>query len=242
MTDAQNEARAIEHPLSDVCIERLWPGADPIETRVQFDALMKQLKMVWHRSFPHHRELFAQVTADKAQELPQRIAALETALAGLPAHWQQWQWYAVPKPVFGEREVRSVYGDNGHGMGRQIVAAVPADRHYFGTVADFIAAANPDTIRMLLAALAAKDAEIERLTGQLAEYEALVREAGEVVGRARQVIDAASEELRLIRSKDSGAVYDTTLRHLDIPLALQASDAFLDKLTKLKETTDAVQG
>lgn len=166
---AQTEARAVAHPLSDDQIEEYWPGENPAEIRKQFDALMSQLRLVWHRSFPRHHELFAQVSADKAQELPVRIAALQTALDGLPDHWRQWQWYAVPKPVFGEREIRSVYGDNGHGMGRQVVAAVPADRHYFGTVADFIAAANPDTIQLLLSALAAKDAEIAALKKEAAD-------------------------------------------------------------------------
>lgn len=36
-------------------------------------------------------------------------------------------------------------------MGRQAIASVPANKHYFGTVADFIAAANPDTVELLLA-------------------------------------------------------------------------------------------
>jgi hypothetical protein len=169
MTNAQAEARAVAHPLGDDQIEEYWPGENPAEIRKQFDALMSQLRLVWHRSFPRHHELFAQVSADKAQELPVRIAALQTALDGLPDHWRQWQWYAVPKPVFGERKIRSVYGDNGHGMGRQVVAAVPADRHYFGTVADFIAAANPDTIQLLLSALAAKDAEIAALKKEAAD-------------------------------------------------------------------------
>lgn len=143
------------HALTDAEIAEFWPEMDTPEgreeIRKQFFALMAQLRVVWHRSFPRHHELFAQITSEKASELPERIANLKAALAGLPEHWRQWQWKADEKPVFGERYVRSVYGDNGHGFGRQAIAVVPADRHYFGTVADFIAAANPDTVSMLLA-------------------------------------------------------------------------------------------
>ena len=154
-----------DHYLSDEMISEFWPEITTPEARedlrTQFKALMTQLGKVWHRSFPRHHELFAQITADRAKSLPHRIAELETALAGLPEHWWQWQWKADEKPVFGEKYVRSVYGDNGHGMGRQVVASVPADRHYFGTVADFIAAANPDTVTMLLARL--RDLETQTL-------------------------------------------------------------------------------
>ena len=154
---------SVEHPLSDEQIAYFWPGQDPDEIRRQFAALMKQLGEAWHRSFPRHHGLFAEITADRAAELPERIAALKEAIAGLPEHWHQWQWKADAKPVFGERYVRSVYGDNGHGMGRQVVASVPADRFYFGTVADFIAAANPDTVTMLLAEIDRLKAENETL-------------------------------------------------------------------------------
>lgn len=141
----------VAHPLTDEAIAEFWPGDDPQMIRKQFDALMQQLQLVWHRSFPRHHELFATIAREKASEVPERVSNLTAALAGLPEHWRQWQWVADDKPVFGEKYVRSVYGDNGHGMGRQVVAAVPADKHYFGTLSDFIAAANPDTITMLLA-------------------------------------------------------------------------------------------
>ena len=178
---------------------------------------MSQLRLVWHRSFPRHHELFAQVSADKAQELPVRIAALQTALDGLPDHWRQWQWYAVPKPVFGERKIRSVYGDNGHGMGRQVVAAVPADRHYFGTVADFIAAANPDTIQLLLSALAAKDAEIAALKKEAAD---VVRPFAE---QSRRFDEAAVRFNHPLSADDSRP--KTDFKHGE----LRAARSFLDK-------------
>lgn len=149
--------------LTDAQIDEYWPGADHNEIRKQFAALMAQIGKVWHRSFPRHHELFAEIAAEKARELPERLAVLRAALEGLPDQWQQWQWMADAKPVFGEKYVRSVYGDNGHGMGRQVIAAVPADKHYFGTLSDFIAAANPDTIGMLLGELSRLQAENDKL-------------------------------------------------------------------------------
>lgn len=146
-----------DHYLSDEMISEFWPEAktaeDRDELRKQFHALMAQLRRVWFRRLPRHHELFAQITAEKAKELPIRVAELEDALAGLPNHWHQYQWKADKKPVFGEKYIRSVYGDNGNGAGRQAIAVVPHQKEYFGTVADFIAAANPDTVTMLLARL-----------------------------------------------------------------------------------------
>lgn len=83
------------HYLSDETIAEFWPEvttpAGREDLRRQFDALMAQMRKVWHRSFPRHHELFATISADKAQALPQRIAELEAALAGLPDHWRQYQ-------------------------------------------------------------------------------------------------------------------------------------------------------
>jgi len=44
---------------------------------------------------------------------------------------------------------------------------------------------------------------------------------------AKQTLDEAEEELRMIRMKDSGAVYNTTLRHLGFGLAAQKIAAAL---------------
>lgn len=52
---------------------------------------------------------------------------------------------------------------------------------------------------------------------------------------ARDCIKAADEELRLIRMKDCGVIYDTTLRSLDIPLALAKIDAALSALDAIPE-------
>ena len=164
MADRRADLKPAVPPiLTDAQIDQYWPGQDHAEIRRQFLALMTQLSKVWHRKFPRHPELFAAIAAEKARDLPERLSMLRAALEGLPEHWQQWQWIADVKPVFGEKYVRSVYGDNGHGMGRQVIAAVPADKHYFGTLSDFIAAANPDTIGMLLGELSRLQAENDEL-------------------------------------------------------------------------------
>ncbi|MER9706088.1 hypothetical protein NKJ10_17835 [Mesorhizobium sp. M0204] len=123
-----------------------------VDIRRQFNALMEQVRVTARRGFPRWPEVMAPVVAEKARTLPDRLNGLKAALAGLPEHWRQWQWSADAKQSFGEKYVR-VLGDNGLGMGRQYIAAIPAGpKTYFGTVAEYIAAANPDTITMLLSA------------------------------------------------------------------------------------------
>lgn len=87
------------------------------------------------------------------------------------------------------------------------------------------------------------------------DYDALVRSAltllpkpGEADGalvealtEARAVIADADEELRLIRAKDCGVVYDTTLRHLKIPMAYQQIDAALLQHTRSKALSDLAE-
>lgn len=154
-----------DHPLTDAQISEFWPGSDPAEIRRQFDALMKQVTLkAPNAPFPRFPETMANVVAGKSKSLPQRIADLQAALDGLPDHWKQWQWIADPRQSFGNRYIRSIVGNNGHGMGRQAIATVSgSESWYFGTLADFIAAANPDTICMLLARIAEAEAEIAAL-------------------------------------------------------------------------------
>ncbi|MER9680791.1 hypothetical protein NKJ23_15865 [Mesorhizobium sp. M0184] len=153
--EAQIAESPEHHPLTDETIAAYWPDVDTDEgrneIRRQFDALMEQVRLTKRQPFPIHPEVMAPVIGEKARTLPDRLNGLKAALAGLPEHWLQWQWAADAKQSFGEKYVR-VIGDNGLGMGRQWIAAVPADKHYFGTLAEYIAAANPDTIRMLIAA------------------------------------------------------------------------------------------
>ncbi|RWQ35792.1 MAG: hypothetical protein EOS20_17110, partial [Mesorhizobium sp.] len=140
------------HPLTDEQIAEFWPDADPSDIRRQFDSLMAHLTISKARPFPRFPEHMAEVVAEKARTLPDRVNGLKAALAGIPEHWRQYQWSADAKQSFGEKYVR-VIGDSGHGTGRQWIAAIPAGpKGNFGTVAEYIAAANPDTITMLLSA------------------------------------------------------------------------------------------
>jgi hypothetical protein len=140
-----------DHPLTDAWIADNYPEAEPETIRRQFDALMKQIELSSWKPFPRFPEVMARVVTEKARTLPDRVNGLLAALAGLPEHWRQWQWGADTKQSFGSKYVR-VLGDSGMGMGVQYIADTPGgDPQYFGKLAEFIAAANPDTIGMLLA-------------------------------------------------------------------------------------------
>jgi hypothetical protein len=139
------------HPLTDAWIADNYPEAEPETIRRQFDALMKQIELSSWKPFPRFPEVMARVVVEKARTLPDRVNGLLAALAGLPEHWRQWQWAADTKQSFGSKYVR-VLGDSGAGMGVQYIADTPGGHpEYFGKLAEFIAAANPDTIGMLLA-------------------------------------------------------------------------------------------
>lgn len=115
----------------------------PLVTLTSAQSEIERLKRNTER-FP---ELMARIVALKDQPLSERVDALRLALTGLTEHIHQYQWEADNKQHFGEKTVRSVSGNNGQGMGRQAIAHIPS--HLRG-VAGFIAAANPDTIAMLL--------------------------------------------------------------------------------------------
>lgn len=161
------------HPLTDAFIDERWPILATPEGREiirrQFDALMEQINNSPWKPFPRFPDAMAEVVVEKARTLPDRINGLKAALAGLPEHWRQWQWSADPKPVFGERLIRSlIVGDNGHGFGRQWIASVNhTSKSYVGTLADFIAAANPDTVSMLLAYIEQLEAERDALKNKI---------------------------------------------------------------------------
>lgn len=65
-----------------------------------------------------------------------------------------------------------------------------------------------------------RDEDVQALTARAEKAEQQAAERGEIIRRAQ-------EELRLIRSKDTNAVYDTTLR-LDMSLALSPSNSEAD--------------
>ncbi|GGD43909.1 hypothetical protein GCM10011335_53180 [Aureimonas glaciei] len=124
----------------------MWPDLDHIAAFKPWNKLPKKQRP----SLESLAALGERITAEKSRPLEERVEILRAAIEGLPAHWRQWQWEADPKAYFGEKFV-SVLGDNGKGRGRQAIATVQAcSAPYFGTLAEFIAAANPDTIRMLL--------------------------------------------------------------------------------------------
>jgi hypothetical protein len=75
------------------------------------------------------------------------LAKLEALAKGVPEHIQLNGWYVNP-PSFGHQHV---YADDFKGRGRQHIASIPAAKKYFGTLADFIAAANPATVLQLIA-------------------------------------------------------------------------------------------
>lgn len=74
--------------------------------------------------------------------MPDR-ALLRQLAEGVPKHVQASGWYASRQ----RDEMRSVYADNFRGSGRQAIASICSDNgRYFGTLADYIAAACPRTM------------------------------------------------------------------------------------------------
>lgn len=159
------------HPLTDNFIAEHYPDSNTTEgrdeLRRQFDALMNQIRTSSWKPFPRFPDTMARIVVEKARALPDRINGLKASLYALPPHWRQWQWIADEKPAFGERYVRSsIVGDNGHGFGRQWIACVNhVSKSYVGSLADFIAAANPDTVSMLVARIEELEAENAVLKG-----------------------------------------------------------------------------
>ena len=80
--------------------------------------------------------------------MPDR-ALLRSLAEGVPAHVQQSGWYASRQ----RDGYRSIYADNFSGMGRQAIGTVcssSGSKGYFGTLADYVAAACPRTVLRLL--------------------------------------------------------------------------------------------
>ena len=96
-------------------------------------------------------DLMARILAAKDEPLDPRIERVITAMQKLPDYFLRYQWEADARPIFGEKRV-GIGGDRGWGLGRQHIADTPS--HIDG-LADYIAAANPDTVAMLIAALTA---------------------------------------------------------------------------------------
>ena len=75
------------------------------------------------------------------------IKELKKLAEGIKPHITLKGWFPSDKNVFG---VYHVYSDDFRGMGRQHICTVPADKHYFGDLHKYIAAANPKMILHLL--------------------------------------------------------------------------------------------
>lgn len=135
--------------ISDAWIAERWPDEDPTEIRRRFDALMEKLGETPWRGVPCFPELMANVLASAARLPEQRIADLANALNNVPEHLRSYEWFAGDRPAFG---VHFVYGDDGHGMGKQAIANCPGGKGF--NLAPFIAAASPKNVASLLAELA----------------------------------------------------------------------------------------
>lgn len=94
-------------------------------------------------------DLMARILAAKGEPLEPRIERVIAAMQTLRADLMRYQWDADQRPLFGEKRV-AVSGNNGLGTGRQYVADTP---NHIDGLADYIAAANPDTVAMPIAAL-----------------------------------------------------------------------------------------
>lgn len=86
----------------------------------------------------------------------EELDKLREAAEGVPDHIRLKGWFAG-KEQFGQQ---FVYADDFRGMGRQHIASLPASKGYFGTMADFIAAANPAHVLALLDLIAAQQKQI----------------------------------------------------------------------------------
>jgi len=136
--------------------------------------------------FPDH---MARIVEAKNAPLTDRIARLAAALEAIPDFMRQYEWQADEKQLFGSKWVRSVAGDNGKGRGRQAIAEVV--NHI--NVADFIAAASPDTITMLLAERAELIVRAERAEQERDETRRQVANGNDHVTDAQ--IDAALDAM-----------------------------------------------
>jgi len=93
--------------------------------------------------------------------LPDRQLLRQLA-EGVPAHIQASGWYAHRQ----RDNFRSVYADNFRGTGRQAIAAICSDSgRYFGTLADYIAAACPRTMLRLLDRIDELERDLAAATG-----------------------------------------------------------------------------
>lgn len=242
-----------QHPMTDEFIAQRWPDNDTPdgreEIRLQFDALMDQINRSSVTLFPRWPDAMAAVVIEKTRTLPDRINGLKAALAGIPPHLLKYQWKADERPHFGNKSVRveptDIAGDDGHGFGRQWIARVNhVSKNYVGTLANFIAAANPDTVGMMIARIehlesilterSADAAEAHRMDARF-EAEALANRAGIDIGDDRHMfIDDLAETLNRFSARPVApaqpdiAALETQLKHLITTRPKKAALAAVD--------------
>ena len=107
----------------------------------------------------------------------------ELALS-VPRHVANYGFVLSKSPVCGDW---FLYSDNGKGMGRQWIANIPAGRHYFGSLAQFMEAAHPAAILSLYARVEAAETGME---AAISEAEKRGHEAGIIEAR-QMALDAA---------------------------------------------------
>lgn len=146
--------RASRDTLGTRPIERanqtVQEAADAIEAlQAERDRLREENEDL-HRQVPKFPDHMADVLSAKNEPLDTRIERVCVAMENLPACFRKYQWAADDRQCFGEKFVRTVVGDNGRGTGRQYIASTP--QHIDG-LAEYIAAANPDTVALILSEL-----------------------------------------------------------------------------------------
>lgn len=165
--------------------------ADLDAEKARADALQAE-RDEFERQIPRFPDHMARIVEAKNAGLPDRLKGLVAAIEAIPEHMRQYQWQADEKQRFGSKWVRAVAGDNGKGMGRQLIAEVVGHID----VADFVAAANPDTVAMLLTSLAAELEKVARLTEAIgiAAEQSTLAEWQELVGAGQTDLGDKSQD------------------------------------------------
>ena len=158
MTAAREElASAIDSHMGSACMQPEPGHGDWV--RLEDYATLKAENDRLRTNRDRFPELIAHIMAEKNLLLPDRIERLKSSLADLSPDIARYQWEADAKPAFGEKYIRHVAGNDGEGTGRQWMASTPP--HIKG-LAEYIAAANPDTVALLLAQLTAANTRADQ--------------------------------------------------------------------------------
>ena len=196
--------------------ELISEAADCIEAA---ERKVAELEAEVHRlanNTSRYPELMARIQSAKSEGTDSRIIALREALCELPPDFFNYQWEADEKPAFGEKFVRTVAGNNGLGMGPQWVATTP---HHISGLARFIAAANPDTVGLLLAQLQAAEVGKARLSKALWEIKQSANQRALDIGTAGALLVDIDRAARAALGSGWRAIETDTPPH-DVPVLL----------------------